>query len=1125
MLRYVWDRSPFYRDFYAGHGVKPEHLAELSIRDLPLLPKKALIDSFDRAVTDRRLRKAELAEWFETHHDPAERYLDDFVAVHGSGTSGDIGIFVYDLKEWRIADATMAARMPPPESYPEGKTRVAFYVATHGHFITVSMAHSMPSSVYDTLVLSLLSPADEVVEQLNAFQPDRLHGYASSIARLAEMARAGRLRIRPRRIVVGGDKLTPGLEQVIRDAWDVPLHVFYAASESKYIAARDPGASELAVLEDLNILEVLGDDDRPVPTGREGRVVLTNLSNRTLPMIRYELGDFVVMGKPGLRSGAATILDIVGRANDALPVVLDAGGHDTIHPIVLTTFYVPGMEKMQFVSELPDHVRIDYVAGEDLDDAVGREFRVMLARKKATRTTVAARRVADIGNDPQTGKLRLVKIEGAGRAKPARVAASIPTAARGSGTLQVVSNRAGQHSICSPSEPIPGGWTATGREGDASRCVEHIRELRANRIGRPSAGEIADDGRVHRLVEARAEATPDRAALLHEGRTLSYGELNARANRLARRLQATGVGPESLVAICLPRSIDVVIGILATLKAGGAWLPLDPLHPSQRLDAVLRDSRPVVLLTQPDMESRLPEHQVRVLRLDDAAAPGRAEDARNLELRAPDDALAYVMYTSGSTGQPKGVMVSHGNLARYVCSMAGPLAIGVSDVYLHTAPFTFSSSVRQLLVPLTAGASVVIAGVEASQQPLRWLETIKQARVTIVDTVPSFWRSCLDVVESLDGPSRSALLDNELVRLVTASEPLLPDLPRRWVDACGHRGPIVNMFGQTETAGIVATHPIDAGAPVTTRTVAIGSAIPGVATYVLDDRQEPVPVGETGELCLAGDGVGRGYLNQPDLTAERFVPDPFGTAGTRLYRTGDLARYLPDGSLEHLGRIDQQVKVRGMRIEPGEVEGALVQHPAVRETAVVAREDGDGLKRLVAYVALRPDHAPTVNELRRFSRTKLPDYMVPSVFVKVTSLPRTSSGKVDRRALPSPTPERPELEKAYVGPRTPVERVLAGIWAEVLGLERVGVHDDFFDLGGHSLSVSQLVRRVHETLGVDVQLSAVFDAPSVADMGVVAGRLISARAAGRSEVVKDIEEMSEEEAERLLNEALERRGE
>jgi amino acid adenylation domain-containing protein len=531
-------------------------------------------------------------------------------------------------------------------------------------------------------------------------------------------------------------------------------------------------------------------------------------------------------------------------------------------------------------------------------------------------------------------------------------------------------------------------------------------------------------------------------------------------------------------------------------------LPLDPQHPSQRLDAVLRDSRPLVLLGSATADAPLPEHQARTLHLEHMVDRVGPDDAQDLGVLAPEHALAYVMYTSGSTGQPKGVMVSHGGLDGYVRGMVAPLGIGAGDVYLHTAPFTFSSSVRQLLVPLSVGATIVIATVEASQQPLRWLETIKRERVTTVDTVPSFWRSALDVVESLDGPTRTGLLENDLVRLVTASEPLPSDLPRRWIEACRYRGALVNMFGQTETAGIVATHRIDPDGAVTTRTV---------------------PLGEVGELCIVGDSVGRGYLNQPELTAERFVPNPFDAGGGRLYRTGDLARFLPDGTLEHLGRIDQQVKVRGMRIEPGEVEGALAQHPAVRETAVVAREDGEGLKRLVAYVAVRPDQSPTVNELRRFSRSKLPEYMVPSVFVTVAAIPRTSSGKVDRRALPSPTPERPELEKAYVGPRTAIERVLAGIWAEVLGLERVGVHDDFFDLGGHSLSVSQLVRRVNETLGVDVKLSAVFDAPSVADMGVVAGRLISARAAGRADVVNDIEEMSEEEAERLLNEALERR--
>lgn len=411
LLRFAWERSPFYRDYYASYGIKDKDLAHLTIRDLPFLSKQPLMEHFDEAVTDPRLKRKELEQWMQNNHDPRENFRKDFIVIHSSGSSGNIGIFVYDQIAWRIANSTMAGRLPMPENYPSGKTRVAFFRATHGHFGGVSTAVRMPRAIFDTLILSLLDPTEQVVDQLNAFQPHRLDGYSSSISILAELALQGKLCIHPRSIFVSGDKLTPSMEGRIREAWRVPIYILYSASESKYIALKETGQHQMMVMDDLNIVEILDESDRPVLSGGEGRVVLTNLYNYTLPILRYELGDYVALGRGQSDSPFTTIQDIKGRVNDALPVVLHDGGYDTIHPIIFAEFYAPGLEKVQFISRCADYVQIDYVGRNNIEAEVRKEFERILNLKGASRTTFELRQVQHIPLDPQTGKLRLVKIE------------------------------------------------------------------------------------------------------------------------------------------------------------------------------------------------------------------------------------------------------------------------------------------------------------------------------------------------------------------------------------------------------------------------------------------------------------------------------------------------------------------------------------------------------------------------------------------------------------------------------------------------------------------------------------------------------------------------------------------
>lgn len=495
--------------------------------------------------------------------------------------------------------------------------------------------------------------------------------------------------------------------------------------------------------------------------------------------------------------------------------------------------------------------------------------------------------------------------------------------------------------------------------------------------------EATDFMGAHQRFEEQALRNPAQMAVACGTNRLSYLELNERANQLAVSLRALRVGPNSLVAIALERSVEMAVAILATLKAGAAYLPLDPAYPVERLAFMLEDSKPQVLLTRSETRSQMPEHTGRTLLLDELTL-GEKRPSHSVNgnaasnhggARSSED-LAYVIYTSGSTGQPKGVMITHGNLGSYVESMRAAVGIKNSDVYLHTASISFSSSVRQLMLPLSVGASVVIATTDEIIDPRALFEVVKRRRVTVIDIVPSYWRSCIGALESLPTSSRARLLDNSLRLILSASEPLLSDLPRAWRNTLGHQAEIINMFGQTETAGIVATYPISVNGEMGIDVVPIGRPVNDVKLYLLDNRQAPVPAGVPGEICLGGPTVGRGYLNQPKLTAEKFVHDPFGpfapfapfseTGAARLYRTGDLGRLRIDGTLEFVGRIDSQVKIRGHRVEPGEIEAALLEDARVREAAVVAKTEESGVARLVAYVAPQEKSAPVVSGRERY---------------------------------------------------------------------------------------------------------------------------------------------------------------
>ena len=582
---------------------------------------------------------------------------------------------------------------------------------------------------------------------------------------------------------------------------------------------------------------------------------------------------------------------------------------------------------------------------------------------------------------------------------------------------------------------------------------------------------------IHQLFEAQVRRTPDAIAAIFTDTAkascrgkllqLTYRELNARANKLARYLQQLGIGPDVPVGICVERSLAMVIGLLGILKAGGAYVPLDPNYPKERLDWMVSDSQLPVLLTQQSLLETLPESQARILCLDTHWPTIESYSPENLEISTVSSQLAYIIYTSGSTGKPKGVQIEHRSVANFLTSMQRQFNLTSADRLLAVTSISFDIAVLELYLPLISGACLVVASRAIATDGRQLSQTLTAVNATLMQATPATWRMLLTV----------GWQGNPALTLLCGGEALSRELAQ----ALQTKGAILwNLYGPTETTIWSLIHPVREIDP-STPAISIGRPIANTQIYLLDADDRLVPIGVPGELHIGGEGLARGYLNHPELTAEKFVHHP--TLG-RLYKTGDLARYQPDGKIEYMGRCDYQVKIRGFRIELGEIEAALNQHPQVGTAIVVARENANGGKCLVAYLvpaSNSPEPSPTVvpGDLSRFLQQKLPDYMVPAAFVMLESLPLTPNGKTDRKALPAPVMGG---NVDFVPPRNLAEERIANLYAEILGLKTVGIYHDFFELGGHSLLATQVLSRVHETFGLELPLNSLFERPTVAGL-------------------------------------------
>lgn len=580
---------------------------------------------------------------------------------------------------------------------------------------------------------------------------------------------------------------------------------------------------------------------------------------------------------------------------------------------------------------------------------------------------------------------------------------------------------------------------------------------------------------LHQLFEAQVEQAPEAVAVIFEGQELTYDELNRRANLLAHYLCQLGVGPEVVVGVCLERGIEMVVGLLGILKAGGAYLPLDPLYPQERLDFMLRDAQVALLLTQQRLGERLAISATPVLYLDALPTEPQFENALlNPISEVTPENLAYIIYTSGSTGTPKGISIRHRGVVNNISDLNARFNVGMGDRLLALSSLSFDMCVYELFGMLAAGATTIIPDPGKSQDPAHWAALLARYQVTLWNSAPSLLEALVEYVE------RQPELHLRSLRLALLGGDWSPvALPGR-LRAVAEKALFVNLGGATELSIHSTIYPVELPDP-RWRSLPYGKPMANQQAYILDTHFQLVPVGVSGELYLGGTGLARGYLRRPDLTAERFIPHPFDREpGARLYRTGDLARFRSDGTIELLGRSDFQVKIRGLRIELGEIAAVLREHPMIQDAIVSVREDQPGNKQLIAYVLFQEGSTPLANELWSFLHGKLPGYMLPAAFVPLDTFPLSPNGKVDRRVLPSPEQGQLEAANLFVAPRTPVEEVLCGIWADVLNLEQVGVYDNFFQLGGHSLLATRIIAHIQDILLVETPLRLFFTTPTIA---------------------------------------------
>jgi amino acid adenylation domain-containing protein len=1018
-LQFTWENSAFYRNLYRRHGIRQADLAQISLQDLPIVTKQMVQDNYDEIVTDPRICAADMEKWLEHDNDPRSRFLGEFLVLHTSGTSGTHANMVYDEIAWRKTTAVALAYLYPGKFPGGSRYRNAFFIGDLGHVASATTALNSSREAFDCLLVSMKDPLEEIIAQLNAFQPDRLTSYSSSLGWLAGLALEGKLSIAPRDVVVSSDSMSPAIEGRIRQAWRSNIYDLYAAAESLFIAIKQPGQAEWKVLEELQTLEVLDAQDRQVGTGQVGRAVLTNWTNRTMPLIRYDLADYVICGET--RPGSRSLRGFAGRSFDNLPIRLADGRAGEIPSYALANFAAAGPDALQFVSRSPDEVEVQYCSPEDMDEVLGSGMAGLLADWGGAQTKFTTRRVDHIWNDALSLKAKLVR---------------------------------------NPDDPQIGLLSNVLAPGPVR---EPAGQLHPGGGFVPWGRELLEDS-LSAVFERQAAHRPDATAVKDGENCLTYAGLNRAANQVAQALLAGQMDPAHPVALLFSHNAAMVTAMLGVLKAGGWYVPLDPAHPLARNTAILKEIEAGLVLTDDENLAIAWAYGFKNAQIINLAGFDGTVDSPNLGLPILPGAPACILYTSGSTGQPKGVVIDQRAVLHRALRYTNDYAIGPDDHMALLQSYVFNASVREIYAALLNGAGLYLYSFKRyGVHPLAaWLQ--KEA-ISMFHMVPSVFRVFL---ETLQGERFDHL---RLIRLGGESV-----LARDVLGFQRHFGPgclLANGLASTET-GTICQDFIDHHTRVAGGRIPVGFAVQDKLVSLLDENDRPVEDGAIGEIVVVSAYFGPGYFSPAGPASDGAHPVE------RLVHTGDLGFRLPDGRIVLVGRKDWQVKLRGQRMNLLEIEQALLSLENVAEAAVTLQAGEEGEAFLVAYIQPGAQPAPAENDLRRALRTRLPEVMIPAIFLFFDQLPRTTGGKVDRPALPAVERSLASNRSSAVRPvpdppGAPAQQALVAIWQELLGTERVGVSDDFFELGGHSLLAAQLLARIQEEFGQSLPLAVLLE--------------------------------------------------
>jgi amino acid adenylation domain-containing protein len=807
LINYVWRHSAFYRELYMNHGIREQDLPHLEVHDLPLVTKESLMGAFDEVVTDPRLRKEDISRWLEDDFDPRKKYLDEFIVVHSSGGSSTVGITAYDQRSWLTMTSAAAPFLWPFKKDDSSRFRNAFYFGRNGHFATATSAALVSSRLVQMKTFSMFEPMEDVLAQLASFQPERVSSYASGVAFLAGLTLAGKLPISPREVVISGDRLTPGMEALISEAWRAKIYDIYAAIESLYLAIKMPDDKEWTIFDELNILECLDAENKQVQAGGHGRAVITNLYNYTTPFIRYELTDYVVPGQP--RNGHPMLQSILGKSFDALPVLKNDDQPGEIPSYDLAGFYVPGIDLIQFVSYRPDYLEIEYCGRNDTDEKIELAFREFLSQRGAARTGFQVKRVEHIWNSKKGSKLKLIRHPG--------------------DELIVLQTPVSPPILQLPVQP-------------ANPFV-------------PFAENLVETS-IPRCFEDQVARHPDSVAIKDASGSVTYHDLNKAANRVAHVLQDLSIGPSRPVALLFGHKAAMVVAMLGVLKAGGFYVPLDPSFPQKRTTAILEEAQAEIILTDTELlltAQACKNHRSTIINLDEISPDAEGSD---LGLPIDPEAPACLLFTSGSTGKPKGVLLDQRAVLHRVMLYTNDYHVCKDDRLSLLQLYVYSASVRDIYGALLNGAGLFIY--DLKKQGIHYLAGwLTTEGITVFYCVPTIFRAFMEALD--DGR-----LDKiRLVRL--GGEPVLP---RDIEGYQRHFGPdcvLANALASTE-AGTICQYFMNHDSRIVGDTVPVGYPVQGKEVLLLDDYGNPVEDGAIGEIVVSSKYLGPGYWMDAETT-------------------------------------------------------------------------------------------------------------------------------------------------------------------------------------------------------------------------------------------------------------------